>query len=522
VRPSFATALACLLALPAPSGCAGRERENERGQASVAVVAPPASAIDEPADAPAVDEPAATPAPPAPAADDSPRVWAKSRFVWIRESPEDDSWVGFLWFGGSVKLAGTRPRPGFDCATYYAVEPRGFVCVDGKRATMDASDPVLQSMLPHAPDLASPWPHRYGESRELQRYPTLPTPEQQRAREWDLAQHQERVARAREGSAVHPQLEGVDLTPSPSKEIALLPLPFTVHEQRKRLRHLSTVAYSAETRAHGRDWLLTADLMWVPKDRVVVYPKITFAGVHLGTQAQLPLAFFRGEDRPRYRRAGDGFELAEGSFARLSFVELTGEEARHAGDAYLETRQPGLWVKKADAVVPVPQKLTPWGAPVGGSDDTGKTPAGRATWLQASIWGGWLLAYEGTLPVFATLIAPGRGGTPVPGTPAIDTAATPTGTFKITGKFATATMAAPHEFIHSDVPWTQNFSGPHALHGAYWHDNWGNRMSAGCVNVSPIDGKWLYEFTEPEVPAGWHGVRWTPSREPATSFVLHK
>ena len=31
----------------------------------------------------------------------------------------------------------------------------------------------------------------------------------------------------------------------------------------------------------------------------------------------------------------------------------------------------------------------------------------------------------------------------------------------------------------------------------------------------------LYEFTEPKAPEGWHGVRWLPNVEPATTFVVH-
>jgi lipoprotein-anchoring transpeptidase ErfK/SrfK len=104
----------------------------------------------------------------------------------------------------------------------------------------------------------------------------------------------------------------------------------------------------------------------------------------------------------------------------------------------------------------------------------------------------------------------------------VETAATPVGTWVITGKFVTATMVAPHEFIHSDVPWTQNFHGPHALHVAYWHDNWGEKMSAGCVNVSALDGKWLFDWTEPALPEGWHGIRWDKDLSPATQTVLHE
>ena len=59
---------------------------------------------------------------------------------------------------------------------------------------------------------------------------------------------------------------------------------------------------------------------------------------------------------------------------------------------------------------------------------------------------------EGTQPVFTTLISPGRGGFARPGEDPIEHALTPTGTFPISGKFATATMEAPGELIHSDVP----------------------------------------------------------------------
>jgi lipoprotein-anchoring transpeptidase ErfK/SrfK len=82
-------------------------------------------------------------------------------------------------------------------------------------------------------------------------------------------------------------------------------------------------------------------------------------------------------------------------------------------------------------------------------------------------------------------------------------------------------MVAPGELVHSDVPWTQNFSGPYALHGAYWHDEWGYPKSGGCINVSPLDGQWLYGWTEPSMPEGWHGVRWLPQLEAATTIVIH-
>jgi hypothetical protein len=46
----------------------------------------------------------------------------------------------------------------------------------------------------------------------------------------------------------------------------------------------------------------------------------------------------------------------------------------------------------------------------------------------------------------------------------------------------------------------------YAFHAAYWHDAFGAPKSHGCVNLSPIDARWLFHFTEPPVPRGWHGA----------------
>ncbi|MCC6214638.1 MAG: L,D-transpeptidase [Polyangiaceae bacterium] len=469
--------------------------------------------------------PAAAPIEPASESTPAPgtlRVHAKTRFVWIRVEPNESAgWIGYLWLGGSVPLKSAKPRWGPGCSrSFYEVEPRGFVCVDGVRATLDAADPALERQRPFAPDLSTPWPHQYGESRGAAKYRSLPDDTEQAKREWDLADHRARLARAQSGD-VHDSLAGVDLAPAGDLPPELGALSPAMHEPRDRVRPASTVAWSREARSGDRSWLLTADLTWVPKDRVVPYPRVTFHGVELRDGVMLPLALFREADRPRHRRVGERFEPAGGTFARLSWVKLTGERATVDGATFLEVEGTGDWVAERDAVVPTPRGDTPWGAPVGGEDTTGRAPAGRATWIETSVWKGWLIAYEGTRPVYVTLVSPGRGGTPEPGKDPLSTASTPTGVFKITGKFATATMVAPGELVHADVPWTQNFSGPHALHGAYWHDAWGQRKSAGCVNVSPIDGKWLYEFTEPRVPAGWHGIRWQPALEPATTFVVH-
>ncbi|MCS6911273.1 MAG: L,D-transpeptidase, partial [Anaerolineales bacterium] len=31
-------------------------------------------------------------------------------------------------------------------------------------------------------------------------------------------------------------------------------------------------------------------------------------------------------------------------------------------------------------------------------------------------------------------------------------------------------------------------------HGQYWHDGLGYKRSHGCVNLSPLDARWLYNW----------------------------
>jgi hypothetical protein len=45
-----------------------------------------------------------------------------------------------------------------------------------------------------------------------------------------------------------------------------------------------------------------------------------------------------------------------------------------------------------------------------------------------------------------------------------------------------------------------------AVHGAYWHDGFGKARSHGCTNVPPVDARWLFRWSRPELPAGWHGA----------------
>ena len=124
---------------------------------------------------------------------------------------------------------------------------------------------------------------------------------------------------------------------------------------------------------------------------------------------------------------------------------------------------------------------------------------------------GTLTAYEGLRPVFATLISPGKGGVPLPGQDHTKFATTALGVFPIEWKDHIDTMSSeprePTVMWFADVPHIQYLRAPLAMHVSLWHEDFGNPKSAECINVSPEDGHFLFNWTEPALPEGWGGIR---------------
>jgi lipoprotein-anchoring transpeptidase ErfK/SrfK len=68
-----------------------------------------------------------------------------------------------------------------------------------------------------------------------------------------------------------------------------------------------------------------------------------------------------------------------------------------------------------------------------------------------------------------------------------------------------------------DVPWVLYFDQARALHGTYWHNQFGTTNSRGCVNLSVTDARWFFEFAE---EGSWVHV-WDPSGETPTDPGLY-
>jgi hypothetical protein len=58
------------------------------------------------------------------------------------------------------------------------------------------------------------------------------------------------------------------------------------------------------------------------------------------------------------------------------------------------------------------------------------------------------------------------------------------------------------------VPWSTMISGEGiAIHGAFWHNAFGEKRSHGCINVTPEDAKWIFRWTTPYVSLAQTEVR---------------
>ena len=461
-----------------------------------------------------------------PADHTSRRVYSQAYPTWIYPTPSKrERPLGYIRQGQSLARRDAQVVPGLGCSHgFVAVHPVGYVCLD-RTATLDGSTRYLTQMKSLGPR-PGPLPFHYALSNGAPMYRRLPT-----AVEW---QHEERFlgppgshGKLSWGNRGHERLAEARAIPPDAPVPDFLADGGSIRRAREdtlvrdQIPFGSMVAYTRAFEHEGRTWLLSADGTVVPADRTRPFRVTTFHGVELRGGLDLPLAWMRREPRPQYVRHTDGSFAPNGrSWQARSFAPLDPKRGSrtHSGITYLPTleRSRGLqlWVREQDATLAERQERLPWGV------------GPRDKWIVVSITRGTLVAYEGQRPVFATLVSPGAGGVPMRGRDPVRMSTTPLGVFHVTFKHLAQTMS-PDEgdertFFIADVPHTQYFRAPFALHTAYWHDDFGEPMSAGCVNLSPIDGRWLFAWTSPALPPGWGGVSAGALTGPGTTVVVRR
>ena len=126
------------------------------------------------------------------------------------------------------------------------------------------------------------------------------------------------------------------------------------------------------------------------------------------------------------------------------------------------------------------------------TDWTTESRGSGPMWIDINLSEQWLTAYEGDTPVFGTPVSTG-----------IEGRNTPEGEFAIEYMLEWDTMSGDGYYL-PDVPYVMYFYGADAIHGTYWHNNFGYPMSHGCVNL-PIDAAgWLYDWASVGTPVVAH------------------
>lgn len=215
-------------------------------------------------------------------------------------------------------------------------------------------------------------------------------------------------------------------------------------------------------------YLRTIRGRYVARADVELPPSTLLSGEALG-RTRLPLAFVFGEDRPLFRIVGG--ELRQCGIARR-YARFHVDQVIAHEDGPLVAGPDHVLLRRDDVRVATRR------APPAGID-------GDEKWMHVDLPEQILVAYEGQRPIFATLVSTGRDGH-----------TTPTGLYHIRSKHVTTTMRGKDDgegwYEVEEVPWTMYYSRCYAIHGAYWHDGFGDVRSHGCTNLAPVDARWLF------------------------------
>lgn len=242
----------------------------------------------------------------------------------------------------------------------------------------------------------------------------------------------------------------------------------------------SWISIDEEVEQDGRLWYRIADQAYVLADAVQIGAPSLFHGITVTETLTHPLVYIATQGlnvRARPGAAADNPPV--GMLNRYDVVICLGSQ--QAGDALWHQIGENRWIHGAYARVVYPVQR-PEGVPA------------DARWIAVDLAQQTLSAYEGEQLVFVTLVSSGR-----------PPYFTPKGLNRIWIKLQTGDMQGGivergDYYALQDVPWIMYFNKDVGLHAAYWHDRFGYPSSHGCVNLSPLDAKWLFGWATPQLP----------------------
>lgn len=223
----------------------------------------------------------------------------------------------------------------------------------------------------------------------------------------------------------------------------------------------------------GNTWYRVDD-RWAKAENMHVYGESQYAGVEVLAQPERPFGWILQKVQPA--PAPDAEAPADAPYlTRYTFVELYGAAEGSEGWVWYDIGG-GRWIQQTflGLVSPSPRP-----------EDVGP----REFWVEVDLYEQTVAAYEGDRMVYATLVSTGL--------PRFETNE---------GLFTTYTHyrewpmwggdVGDDYYYLQDVPHTMFVDDEIALHGAYWHDNFGYKQSHGCVNMPVRAAEWVFYWME--------------------------
>jgi hypothetical protein len=438
--------------------------------------------------------------------------------AWVTEVKAKPSGVarviGALRAGSTVGMKGAPvPGDGCDGGKWAEIEPDGFVCLAPNNAVVGSGGDVATA-LAKRPDGSRTMPYLYGIVRKPGPiYGRVPSGAEAAATEPGLEPYLTTWLEAKDETGASFRADywtfGAPSDPADAwaKKLSEPLPPFFAENglspllgrsiRRKepgalvvsQMKRHNGFSFTHTLLRDGRRYAVTPDLQVIPVDRVRPIEGSGFHGVRIPEDAEFPFAFVRTVGASLYRLSGKKL-VKDKDVARRTVLSLTGKQRKEGNRLYYETKD-GAYISDAHASRLDPAKKMPkWGKQ-------------GEHWLDVNITKQTIVAYDGTKAVYATLVSTGEAGLEDPKT----SKATTRGIFRVHAKHVAATMDSDvvgEEFELRDIPYVQYFEGSYALHAAYWHDDFGTPRSHGCINLAPADAKFLFGFTKPDVPPGFH------------------
>lgn len=134
-------------------------------------------------------------------------------------------------------------------------------------------------------------------------------------------------------------------------------------------------------------------------------------------------------------------------------------------------------------------------------------------WIRVDLSEQVTIAYENGRPIRGFIISSGLPRTP-----------TVLGEYRIRTKVRAQTMSGGTGAGYYSLPnvqWVQYFYSDYSFHGTYWHSDFGQPKSHGCINMTNADAKWLFDWAGPTWDAKTTWFR-SSTDNPGTLVIVHE